>query len=144
DDAPLCAPRSRRAPLRAAAMHRPRSRRTAHAREDAQESRGPCGRGGLVAGKSGTWIDNLETGSGLQLDDPDHADFVKPYVQNYIAQFGARKAAATALGVAPQTGRRPCRDAILRHTPADAPAEHQRKLDRVRLQLRRAIRKQLP
>ena len=91
-----------------------------------------------------TWIDNLETGSGLQLDDPDHADFAKPYVQSYIAQFGVRKCEANALVVAPEIGRRLCRDAILRHIPADAPAEHQRKLDRVRLQLRRAIRKQLP
>jgi len=91
-----------------------------------------------------TWIDNLETGSGLQLDDPDHADFAKSYVQSYIAQFGVRKCEANALVVAPEIGRRLCRDAILRHIPADAPAEHQRKLDRVRLQLRRAIRKQLP
>src|SRR5262249_57205452 len=83
-----------------------------------------------------TWIDNLETGSGLQLDDPDHADFAKPYVQSYIAQFGVRKCEANALVVAPEIGRRLCRDAN-RHIPADAPEKYQRKLDRVRLQLRR-------
>ena len=55
-----------------------------------------------------------------------------------------RKCEANALVVVPEIGRRLCRDAILRHIPADAPAEHQGKLDRVRLQLRRAIRKQLP
>ena len=32
-----------------------------------------------------TWIDNLETSSGGQLDDPDHNDHDKRYVQDYIA-----------------------------------------------------------
>ena len=35
-----------------------------------------------------TWIDNLETSSGQQLDDPDHDDHDKEYVQDYIARFG--------------------------------------------------------
>lgn len=91
-----------------------------------------------------TWIDNLETGSGLQLDDPEHADFAKPYVQSYIAQFGVRKCEANALVVVPEIGRQLCRDAILRFIPADAPENYRRKLDRARLQLRRAIRRQLP
>jgi hypothetical protein len=38
-----------------------------------------------------TWIDNLETSSGQQLDDPDHSDHSKQYVQDYIAKFGVRK-----------------------------------------------------
>jgi ParB-like chromosome segregation protein Spo0J len=52
-----------------------------------------------------TWIDNLETSSGGQLDDPGHNDHAKQYVQNYIAQFGARKCEANALVVEPDVGR---------------------------------------
>ena len=62
-----------------------------------------------------TWIDNLETASGEQLDDPDHADHDKRYVQDYIAEFGVRKCEANALVVEPEVGRQLCRDAILEH-----------------------------
>ena len=68
-----------------------------------------------------TWIDNLETSSGQQLDDPEHDDHGKAYVQDYIARFGVRKCEANALVVAPEVGRQLCRDAILEHVPADAP-----------------------
>ena len=64
-----------------------------------------------------TWIDNLETASGGQLDDPRHPDHFKPYVQNYIAEFGVRKCEANALVVEPEIGRQLCRDAILEHIP---------------------------
>jgi len=43
-----------------------------------------------------TWIDNLETSSGEQLDDPEHS---------YIAEFGVRKCEANALVVVPEIGR---------------------------------------
>lgn len=62
-----------------------------------------------------TWIDNLVTGSGGQLDDPRHPDHRKPYVQDYIARYGVRKVEANALVVSPEAGRRLCRDAILRY-----------------------------
>jgi hypothetical protein len=62
-----------------------------------------------------TWIDGLETGSGGRLDDPRHADHGKPYVQSYLAQFGARKVEANALVVRPDAGRQLCRDAIARY-----------------------------
>jgi hypothetical protein len=65
-------------------------------------------------------------------------------VQDYIREYGRRKVEANALVVLPEIGRQLCRDAILRFIPADAPEKYRRKLDRVRLQLRRAIRKQLP
>ena len=91
-----------------------------------------------------TWIDNLETGSGQDLGDRNHSDHFKPYVQDYIREYGKRKVEANALVVLPEIGRRLCRDAILRFIPTDAPEKYRRKLHRVRLQLRRAIRKQLP
>jgi hypothetical protein len=71
-----------------------------------------------------TWIDNLETGSGGRLDDPKHRDHKMPYVQNYLAQHGARKVEANALVVRPEAGRSLCREAILRYIPEDAVDEY--------------------
>ena len=90
-----------------------------------------------------TWIDNLETSSGGQLDDPSHNDHDKRYVQDYIEQFGVRKCEANALVVEPEVGRQLCRDAILEHVPDDAVERYQRKLDRVRKRLRRALRERV-
>jgi hypothetical protein len=90
-----------------------------------------------------TWIDNLETSSGGQLDDPDHNDHAKCYVQDYIAEFGVRKCEANALVVEPEVGRQLCREAILQHIPADAVQRYQRRLDRVRKRLRKALRERV-
>lgn len=49
------------------------------------------------------------------MDDPRHADHNKPYVQSYLAQFGARKVEANALVVRPDAGRQLCRDSIARY-----------------------------
>jgi hypothetical protein len=86
-----------------------------------------------------TWIDNLETSSGGRLDDPRHPDHCKPYVQNYLREFGARKVEANALVVRPEAGRKLCRDAILQYVPANAVARYQRKLIAARVQARDAI-----
>ena len=91
-----------------------------------------------------TWIDNLETSSGKQLDDEHHADHDKAYVQDYIARFGVKKCEANALVVEPEAGRALCRDAILEHVPADALERYQRNLARVRNQLRQAMRERVP
>jgi hypothetical protein len=90
-----------------------------------------------------TWIDNLETSSGLQLDDTDHADHDKAYVRDYIAKFGVRKCEANALVVVPELGRGLCRRAILRFVSATAPVEYQRKLVRERIRLHREILRRL-
>jgi hypothetical protein len=50
-----------------------------------------------------TWIDNLETSSGLQLDDEEHNDHAKRYVQDYIIEFGVRKCEANALVKTPES-----------------------------------------
>jgi hypothetical protein len=88
-----------------------------------------------------TWIDNLETGSGLQLNDPDHNDHFKRHVQDYIAKFGVRKCEANALVAKPELGRKLMRDAILKYVRADAPEQYRAMLESVRLKLRRALRK---
>ena len=90
-----------------------------------------------------TWIDNLETSSGGQLDDADHADHSKSYVQDYIAKFGVRKCEANALVVEPEVGRQLCRDAILQYVPANAVERYGRRLSRVRNQLRQALRERV-
>lgn len=69
-----------------------------------------------------SWIDNLETSSGRQLDSQNHPDHNKPYVQEYLAKYGARKVEANALVVRPEAGRKLCQDAILRWLgDADSP-----------------------
>jgi hypothetical protein len=90
-----------------------------------------------------TWIDNLETSSGEQLDDPDHADHDKRYVQDYIANFGVRKCEANSLVVEPDVGRQLVRAAILAHVPVSVPERYQRKLVRVRKRLQRALRERV-
>jgi hypothetical protein len=85
------------------------------------------------------WIDNLETGSGRSLADPAHPDHKKPYVQEYLRQFGARKVEANALVARPDAGRQLCREAILRYVPEDAVDLYERHLDTRREELRQAI-----
>jgi hypothetical protein len=91
-----------------------------------------------------TWIDNLETSSGLQLDDPGHADHHKDYVQSYIKKFGVRKVEANALVVCPEAGRELCRQAILKYVGLAAVADYRRRLsseqNKVRLAVRRLLR----
>ena len=86
-----------------------------------------------------TWIDNLETSSGGRLDDPNHLDHGKPYVQSYLREFGARKVEANALVVRPEAGRKLCRDAILRYLPADAVERFAGKLTTVRREAHREL-----
>ena len=92
-----------------------------------------------------TWIGNLFTSKkgGLALDDPDHADHDKAYVQDYIAEFGARKVEATAM-VQPRLvphARALCRKAILKYLPADAPAGYESSLELPRRKVRAEIRR---
>ena len=76
-----------------------------------------------------TWIDNLETSSGVRLDNPRHPDHLKPYVQDYIRRFGARKVEANALVVNPEAGRELCRSAITEFVSEEAVTEYQSRLD---------------
>jgi hypothetical protein len=64
-----------------------------------------------------SWSENLVTSSGEDLANRKHPDHSKPYVQNYLARFGARKVEANALVVRPEAGRRLCLDAIRRFVP---------------------------
>ncbi len=44
-----------------------------------------------------TWIDNLTTGSGLDLSTPNHKNHYMKYVQNYLKEIGVRKCEANAI-----------------------------------------------
>jgi hypothetical protein len=94
-----------------------------------------------------SWINNLHTGStgrtGLGLDDHRHPDHFKPYVQTYIAQYGARKVEANALVVRPEAGRNLCRQAINKYVPVDALENYEQFLRRPQAALKRAIRAEL-
>ena len=68
-----------------------------------------------------SWVDNLITGSGKNLASPKHPDHWKPYVQNYIKQYGVRKCEANALVVRVEQGRELCLDAVNKYVPDDAP-----------------------
>jgi hypothetical protein len=86
-----------------------------------------------------TWIDGLETSSGSNLADPNHEDHSKPYVQNYLERFGARKVEANALVVRAEQGRQLCRDAIVKYIDKDGIVAWRTDLDDAREDARRAI-----
>ncbi len=68
----------------------------------------------FIAKHNLSWIENLITGSKEKKDlaDPKHPDHFKPYVQNYLRQFGARKVEANALVTIPTVARQLCRYAV--------------------------------
>lgn len=68
-------------------------------------------------------IGNLETGGGRDLSDPMHPDHFKPYVQNYIGQFGVWKCEANALVGHPAKAEALLEDSINRFIPASHPRD---------------------
>lgn len=86
-----------------------------------------------------TWIENLETGTGGRLDNPKHNDFNKPYVQNYLKQFGARKVEANALVTRVEEGRKLCEDAVLKYINLDGIDSYNDATKEARRQLQKAI-----
>ena len=85
-----------------------------------------------------TWIDNLITGSGGN-SPPKHPDHFKPYVQNYIREFGARKVEANALVVRPEAGRKLCLDTISKYVPRSAITDYEKRLDGERRRAHREV-----
>jgi hypothetical protein len=84
-----------------------------------------------------SWTNNLITSSGVA--DPDHEDHDKPYVQNYLRQFGARKVEANALVVRPEAGRQLCLDAIRRYIPDDLLSDFEARREAARQDARSAV-----
>ena len=90
-----------------------------------------------------SWIENLVTGSGKDLANPKHPDHNKPYAQEYLTRYGARKCEANALVVRPERGRQLCRDAIHKYVSPDAPEDYEACMNGSRLQVRDEIQTQL-
>lgn len=59
-----------------------------------------------------SWINNLITGSKKDLASPSHPNYNMPYVQEYLAKFGARKCEANALVTNPDAAQKLCRSTI--------------------------------
>jgi hypothetical protein len=73
------------------------------------------------------------------LEDPRHPDHSRPYVQDYLRQYGPRKVEANALVTRPKAGRELCRQAILRYLPENAPEAYEARLAPEREKVRRAV-----
>jgi hypothetical protein len=87
-----------------------------------------------------TWINNLATAKGeYPLNDKRHSDHDKPYVQDYLRKYGARKVEADALLKAPEIGRELCRQTILKYVPANTPHLYRAKLQPIRAEMRREL-----
>lgn len=90
-----------------------------------------------------SWIDNLITGSGKDLASPKHPDHKKPYVQDYLKQYGARKVEANTLVVRREQGRQLCRDTVNKYIQQDAPGQYEELMDVSRLEVKNQINTQL-
>jgi len=86
-----------------------------------------------------TWIDGLQTSSGLDLGDPKHKQHRADFVQNYIDTYGKRKVEANALVVRADAGRQLCRSAIEKYLDMGAIADYRRALARHRQIVRAAL-----
>ena len=86
-----------------------------------------------------SWINNLETSSGARLDSPRHKDHRKPYVQNYLAKYGARKVEANALVTRPDAGRQLMSDTLEKYIDEDASDEFDYRMSSLREELEEHI-----
>ena len=71
--------------------------------------------------------------------DPRHPDHAKPYVQDYIEEFGIRKVEGDALVTRVKAGRGLCRQAILKYVDEDAYELYRAKLEPLRDQVREEL-----
>ena len=62
--------------------------------------------------KNYTWIDNLMTGRGKDLNDPKHPNFKLPYVQAYLKKVGPRKCESNVIVTTPDDAEALCLAAI--------------------------------
>jgi hypothetical protein len=86
-----------------------------------------------------SWSDNLVTSSGEDLASPNHPDHFKPYVQDYLARYGARKVEANALVVRPEAGRRLCLEAVRRYVPDPVLADFEARRAEAQIEARSEI-----
>jgi hypothetical protein len=87
-----------------------------------------------------SWIEGLETSKGeYNLEDEWHPDHFKPYVQNYLKKYGAKKVEANALVVRAAAGRQLCRDAILKYIDRDGITQYEKDLAEEQSKVKKAL-----
>lgn len=79
-----------------------------------------------------TWIDNLITGSGKDLNDPKHPNYDLPYLKDYKKAIGVRKCEANAIVVIPDVAREMMQEVILSYLGQDAPERFRAKVKVIR------------
>jgi len=82
-----------------------------------------------------TWIDNLITGSGLNLAAPSHRNFKMEYVQQYLKEIGERKCEANAVVTMPDAARELVRGVIEGYLGEDALDRFETKRENVKAEL---------
>jgi len=77
-----------------------------------------------------SWIDNLDTSNAKTeaLDNPNHKDHMKPYVQDYIKAYGVRKCEANALVVKHEAGRQLLTDVLLKYIKPEQITQYEQAL----------------
>lgn len=88
-----------------------------------------------------TWINNLITGSGKDLGNPNHKNHDMPYVQSYIEEHGVRKCEANAIVPIPKIAREFVEKVIVDFVGLDAEDRFQEKRDEVKKRLDKFRRK---
>ena len=86
-----------------------------------------------------TWIDNLETSSGGQLDDPEHRITTSSTCRTTSPQFGVKQVRGQRAGGRAGIGRQLCRDAILAHVPIKKVRNYEKRLVARRFELKVAL-----
>jgi hypothetical protein len=94
------------------------------------------------------WTENLLTGQKdaqkcADLADPKHPDHFKPYVQDYIREFGPQKVEANVLVNRQEKGQALCREAIERYIKPDSITAYNKALTPLRQTLQVEVLKQL-
>lgn len=79
-----------------------------------------------------TWIDNLITGSGMNLASPTHRNNGLPYVKQYLRTIGERKCEANAIVTTPAKAEQLVRDEIEEWLGPDSASRFEAKRARVK------------
>lgn len=79
-----------------------------------------------------SWIDNLITGSGMDLASPSHKNNKLPYVKTYLKEVGERKCEANAIVTTPTAAEKLIIDEIEKWLGGDALERFQEKEDQIK------------
>jgi hypothetical protein len=82
-----------------------------------------------------TWIDNLITGSKMNLADPSHKNYHMSYVQEYLKTIGERKCEANAIVTMPNEARELVENSIIKYLGDNALNRFEAKRQAVRNEL---------